>query len=391
MVHNKKKILYLHHGGGQGGAPQSLIYLIKKLDREKYEPIIACGYDEPHAKEFFESQGFSPINIPVARFAHCFPSGYYSLYKPRHIRNFFRWYIKQNKSKKAFKKKLKEINPDIVHLNSLTIAPLARVAKEFGYKVVLHVREAAIKLHAWDIRWYWLRWLANNYADRVIYICEDNQKKLTGKTEHSTVIYNPIPFDKFDKEIDGYEIRRNLNIPIEAIVLFFPGGSSHHPKGIDTFLKTLKKLKDGNNDVVAIVPKINDRKEIIDSINKLNLENSIIKLPFTENVENYFAVSDIVVTPFIVPHFSRAVIEAGAMAKPVVGSRIGGIEEVVDDGVTGLLFKAGKSDDLRLQLLKLIKNKRLRNKIGNAGYKKAVKRYADEIYSIKVMDIYEDI
>mgnify|MGYP005855414559 CR=1 FL=1 len=35
-----KRILYIHHGGGLGGAPLSLLYLLKQLDRSRYEPIV---------------------------------------------------------------------------------------------------------------------------------------------------------------------------------------------------------------------------------------------------------------------------------------------------------------------------------------------------------------
>ncbi|MFW5891679.1 MAG: glycosyltransferase, partial [bacterium] len=115
--------------------------------------------------------------------------------------------------------------------------------------------------------------------------------------------------------------------------MFFPGGSGMERKGIYPFLKALFKLCWTNSKIYTIIPipKENDkiysldRQKIEKAILDYNLEKNIIRLPFTNKVEEYFAASDIVVVPFVVPHFSRAAIEAGAMAKPVVGSKIGGI------------------------------------------------------------------
>ena len=47
--------------------------------------------------------------------------------------------------------------------------------------------------------------------------------------------------------------------------------------------------------------------------------------------------------PFVVPHFSRGAIEAGSMGKPVVASKIGVIEEVIDDMKNGLLAESGNA------------------------------------------------
>jgi hypothetical protein len=59
----KKRILFIHHGSGLGGAPISMLYLIQNLDLALYEPVVACGFEEPRAKVFFEDNGFNPLNV----------------------------------------------------------------------------------------------------------------------------------------------------------------------------------------------------------------------------------------------------------------------------------------------------------------------------------------
>lgn len=387
----KRKILYIHHGSGQGGAPNSLLYLINNLDKTVYEPIIACGFNQPKAKEFFENAGYEPINLPIARFSHYFPSGYWSIYRLHGLRSLLTWPFEYYKSRNAFKALLVKISPDIVHLNSLSIASLAYVAKRMGFPVVLHVRETAIKLHKFDLRWHWLNRIANKYANKVIYICKYNQDKLTGITLSSTVIYNPIPFDKFDKNINSRKIRKDLSIPLEAKVLFFPGGSSLWAKGIIPFLKTLKKFKNSHYPIIALIPNIDKNIKVNRLIKDLNIEDLIIKAPFTTLVENYFAASDIVVVPFITPHFSRAAIEAGAMAKPVIGSKIGGIEEVVVDKENGFLVEPNDEVALYDCINKLISNNKIYDTMCQTGYNRSYAFYNAKCHSEKVMKIYENI
>lgn len=93
------------------------------------------------------------------------------------------------------------------------------------------------------VRRQWLRHLAMHFTDHVIYICKDNKDRLTGPMPHSTILYNPIPFDKFNRKIDGAVVRRKLCIPETAHVLFFPGGSNFGIKGIVPFLKALEIVR----------------------------------------------------------------------------------------------------------------------------------------------------
>ena len=58
-------------------------------------------------------------------------------------------------------------------------------------------------------------------------------------------------------------------------------------------------------------------------INDKKINKYILRLPFVEDVYKYYFVSDIVVSPFIIAHFSRAVIKAGIMQKPVIASKSG--------------------------------------------------------------------
>jgi len=400
LIMDKIKILYFHHAGGKGGAPQSLLYLLQTLDRSIYEPTIACAFNQPHAKQFFEEHGFPPIHIPAAPFVHVWPSGWWPVYNPRALIRILMWtFVRFPRSALALAKALDEVKPDLVHLNSLVLAPLVWVVRRKRIPVVLHVRETAIR-GSFGLRWRGLRWLAGRCADWTIYICKDNQDQLTGPTQQSSVIYNPVPFKKFDRTLSGEDVRAELKIPPDAKVLFFPGGSSDLSKGIEPFLDALAKIRKNRNDVVALIPKVEQlrskgshlyQNRIQKQMNRLQLEDAIVWVPFTDTVQRYFAAADVVVAPFVVPHFSRAVMEAGAMAKPVVGSRIGGVEEVIVDDVTGRLTVPGDAEDLALQLSFILENPERACQMGEAGFEQACSQFRASVHGVAVADVYQRV
>ena len=75
---------------------------------------------------------------------------------------------------------------------------------------------------------------------------------------------------------------------------------------------------------------------------------------------------------------------------PVIASRIdGGLLEIVDDGVTGLFFEPGNSEDLANKMKLLWGNPDLCRQLGRAGREKAIREYSEDIYYRRLMAVYE--
>jgi glycosyltransferase involved in cell wall biosynthesis len=86
-----------------------------------------------------------------------------------------------------------------------------------------------------------------------------------------------------------------------------------------------------------------------------------------------------------------SIMEAFASAKPVVASDLGGIPEMVDDGVNGYLFTPGDVDALAGLLERLLGDPRLAEEMGRKGREKAMQLYTAEHHYERVMEIYRDI
>ena len=86
-----------------------------------------------------------------------------------------------------------------------------------------------------------------------------------------------------------------------------------------------------------------------------------------------------------------AIVEAMAAGLPVVASRIGGIPEIVEHGVTGLLFEPGNAEDLANNLRRLLDNPELADQMGKAGREKVAREYSEERYYERLMSIYKKV
>ena len=91
------------------------------------------------------------------------------------------------------------------------------------------------------------------------------------------------------------------------------------------------------------------------------------------------------------PHFSRLVIEAGAMKRPVVAFRIGGVEECVNDGHTGILVEVGDVAGAADAIVTLLADEGMRKEMGENGYVQALKYFSADGNTSKLLEVYREL
>jgi glycosyltransferase involved in cell wall biosynthesis len=89
--------------------------------------------------------------------------------------------------------------------------------------------------------------------------------------------------------------------------------------------------------------------------------------------------------------FPTVLLEAMSHGLPVVCSRIGGLPEIVDDGVTGLLYEPGNADELADRIRALWQNPDLCKKLGEAGRQKLKEKYNAEKLLDQIIGVYERV
>jgi len=144
-------------------------------------------------------------------------------------------------------------------------------------------------------------------------------------------------------------IRKQWNLTPGKPVIVMPGRLTRW-KGQLVFIEALARLP--HRDFTAVmVGDAQERDAYVDelhaSLKRLNL-SEITRIPgHCSDMPAAFMAADIIVTPSIEPEaFGRVAVEAQAMGKPVVASRLGAQTETVVDGITGFLFPPGDADAL---------------------------------------------
>jgi glycosyltransferase involved in cell wall biosynthesis len=101
------------------------------------------------------------------------------------------------------------------------------------------------------------------------------------------------------------------------------------------------------------------------------------------------AALDLFAMPSMAESFGIAYLEAWACQKPVIGSRIGSTECVIDDGVDGALVTPEDPHDLARSIVRLLSDRDTRERMGRAGHAKTVARFTWDKVADKVEQIYQ--
>jgi glycosyltransferase involved in cell wall biosynthesis len=86
--------------------------------------------------------------------------------------------------------------------------------------------------------------------------------------------------------------------------------------------------------------------------------------------------------------FGLSIIESFAMGKPVIGSNLGPIPEIIEEGINGLLFEPGDIEDLTSKIQYLLDHRDLAGKMGRRAREKAEKEYNPQIYYDRIREVY---
>ena len=224
-------------------------------------------------------------------------------------------------------------------------------------------------------------------ADFVISISDflkGNLIKIGVDRSRIQTIYNPAP--DWTRRVP----RKRKN---DGKIYIFAPGRLEDYKGFHILIKALAKVTDKNKDIKLVITGTGTYEHELKRLTtRLNLDNHVEftgKLPYERLKELYFS-SDIVVFPSIWPEsFGRVSIEAMAAGKPVIASRVGGIPEVIKNN-TGILVKPNNAEELAKAITRLIRSPEERELLGRKGLR-YVKKFNKEDYCKKVVGIYDDL
>ena len=176
------------------------------------------------------------------------------------------------------------------------------------------------------------------------------------------VIFNTVDPSYKNINIDKHRLKIQLGISPDDFIVGFVGRIKYSEKGIDVLLEAFNHLSKSDLQVcLLIVGDGQDHKELENycSVNRLK----ILFLTSKENIFEFYHLMDLVVLPSRIEPFGIVVIEAGLMQKPIIGSNVDGIAEIIRHEIDGLLFESENVDELKTNMERIINDKYLAERL----------------------------
>lgn len=174
----------------------------------------------------------------------------------------------------------------------------------------------------------------------------------------------------------GPESRRLMGVSPERFVVGWVGRMTG-VKQTDDVLRALGALRESGVDAcLCMVGDGPDRDHVERRAHELGIMRHCLFLGYQEDVAVYYAAFDALVLPSRNEGTPVSAIEALAAGRPVVASRVGGVPDVVRDGIDGFLVESGDVDALADRLARLARDPQLGERMGEAGRARVVSRYS---------------
>ncbi|MDO8870315.1 MAG: glycosyltransferase family 4 protein [Methanobacteriaceae archaeon] len=287
---------------------------------------------------------------------------------------------------------IKEVNPDIVHFPTPLIPPLPlfiflkRINKNY---IIVHTKHGIYSNSSFKIK------IFEEFAVNAFeYLIEYNKIIVHTKNDHKVLIkekninsdkISVIPygtfsfFKNYEKECDK---EKNT-------ILFF--GNIRKYKGLKCLIEATTLISKQIPDIKVIIAGEGDLSEFEKTIyNNPHYEVHNSYIP-DEKVSELFNRSEIVVMPYITMSGQSGIIKvAYAFGNPVIATNVGGISEVLEDGISGLLVPPKNPAKLAEAIIYILKNENIKKSIIN-GVKSKSEELSWSNIAKKHMDVYKTL
>jgi N-acetyl-alpha-D-glucosaminyl L-malate synthase BshA len=183
-------------------------------------------------------------------------------------------------------------------------------------------------------------------------------------------------------------MRRELGLTDEVMVLH---ASNLRPlKRIDLLLETAARIVPRESFKLVILAG-ECFEPYFETVRRLNLQDRVIVSEKVVDIEDYLQAADLALVTSDTESFCLNILEAMCFGCPSVATRVGGIPEVIENNITGLLVAPGDPDGLARAVESLIQNPNRRERLGDAARERALKQFSPEVIIPKYEALYRRV
>jgi len=385
-----RRILYVEGNvdGTVGGSFFSLFYLVSRLDRSRYRPLVVFRADNPIIPDF-HGAGVETRVIP-ARPAVILPTPIGRIIAK--AGNFLRGFALEPWS---LARMMRREGIDLVHLNN-------SITRNHVWMIAARMARIPCVTHERGINDTYLRRALTLGCglDAVICISDavrENFSKLGVRGLKLVTIPNALDPDGLHVRREPAQVRLEYGLSPERPLVGMVGNIKHW-KGQEVLVRALSTLRDRFPDLACLLigdtPKdsADYGRHIRELVKHLGLADRVIITGYRKDVADHVNAVQVLVHASILPEpFGRVLLEGMALRKPLVASDGGAVPEIVVDGVTGLLFRTGDSSHLAQCLERMLEDPDMASRMGDAGYRRLVDHFSTHRNVSATQQLYDRI
>lgn len=374
------KVLHLFSNVKLTGPAEPVLNLVAGLKRRGVDVIFACGQFHPGERSSIEQRAQELGIDPVTDFR---------------LRKHFS--VADNvRDLPAIARFAAEHEVDIVHTHLLNDHLLGGWAARHCGRPVLVVRTVHSLGSLW--RRFRARHLTRNITDALIvgssYHFTHSRKLFDVPEERIWRIEPAVDLQRFSPARAVPDMRAELGIDEGDFVVGVVARIQKRRR-FNVFLHALRDAREQIPHLKALVVGRGTHKEVVAEkpVRKLGLEDAVIFSGYRKGGEYVGLLKAMDVKVFLVPgtdETCRALREAMAMGRPVIGAQRGVIPEIVDDGINGFVLK-DTSANLSQAFIRLARNREMLERFSRAARKKATQKFDLEEYVEQVLGVYESV
>lgn len=388
-----QRIAFINPSGEIGGAERSLLLLLERLDRSRYAPAVFCSA----AGRLPEA--LAAIGVP-ARVAPLGRSQRLSRYSgDAGWQRSFEGAVGIGQAVCSLMPPLQAANPDLIHTNGIKAHLIGGICGRLLRRPVLwHVRDLVPEGRMLAL----FRAAADRLPRRIIANSAAVAAQFEGRPAagHTRIIHNAVDLARFRPARTAAAVRAGLSLSPDAMVLAMVAHFTPW-KGHLLFLEIMARLVQRGLPAAGLIVggsiyETDGHQEYEDEVRArcqaLGLADRVIFTGYQDCVADFLSAADLLVHPPIRPEpFGRAVIEAMALAKPVVAAAAGGVVEIVEPGVTGLLVPPGDVEAFAQAIQSLLGDAQRRSAMGERGRRRVAQQFSPNTHSAQVESVYQEV
>jgi len=276
------------------------------------------------------------------------------------------------------------------------------LASKYGFPTVLTAHSLGVG-YQYGIVWKTLKPVlypvkkAFDKANKIIAVSEAVKQfmsHIVSQPEKIEVIPNGVDLEQFICASNGKKLREELNLPLNDPIVFFVGRFSVR-KGIHILMDAFKHVVKEIPNAKLLIAGKGFLKEYLKhkaKANKIAENVKFLGCIFGKALAKFYMASDVVVCPSIFAEaFGIVILEAMAAGKPVIATNVGGIPEIVNHEVNGLLVEPHDVKELSNAIIRLLSNDKERQRMGKNARKKVEERYDWRKLVFDILRVYEEV